>query len=926
MMERRRRIIKIIIIIFITIYKNRRCGGEREERIYPPSDESRFLFVDTLFCVYGKHLNDFSCVRTRSLGFVALRLDVYREVSFGLAAWRDTMETMERMFLWVSLNAFGETGRPGVWGRKENLILFVATVVSVASVFSIFLVADPTFLGYYPGRDRIALYPNLVNMQDGQVQSTAVTVEVNGELEPVYFAQSHKNMSSSVDLLCESSVEGACRSAHNMFDKSKTTRWSSEWTDEEWVWFRVSDPDPCVSFKHLAIVWEAAAATKYALDTSFDGTRWTELHRFSIKRNGWKVQSDLITFNPPIVTRFFRIRGLKRATKYGYSIFTIVPIKVKLPLGSIETTASAEKRRCKRLTMAIYALGGEPAVPEKTCVRQNKTAALHVPFERRGEGDSLDFFHVYPYPKSFRHGKTAIKYQPNFDLRVIPSASSWEESGILDRAIRRFETTMLSQKRIISTSHVPDVETTQIIIKLTHELDLDEKAKKPTFLELDETYRLSIPSQGQDIVLEASSYIGVLRGLTTLHQVSQTIKHPDCGEGPLRDSCFVIRGAPIVIDDYPEAMYRGVLVDSARAFLPVAYVKRVIDVMEMMKYNVLHWHLSDDINFALRLTDWDTRALWQRGSCSETEIDAYSHQDVKDVLQYATDRGIIVIPELDLPGHALSWQKAFPAEMGTKPCGEWGVPIDVTKEEAYQLVFKVYKEVRRWFQLDGGYMHLGGDEVHSDCWENDEGVMERAEDLNVSPSLLGSYFFLQALNILKNSLKSNILPIIYEDSAVALLSINQKLPSSFIVHSWKTHEYRSVIELTKQRGIRLISSSGWYLNDDDSEQCKSFRECYSNGPLSYSSTGTIGGEVAMWEFKPHMFSEAIGRMAAISERLWSNQPNVRSTMSTLDRAREFYGWLEENGVTVEEFKKPENGFENDDGKRLVSGEVEINMA
>ena len=125
--------------------------------------------------------------------------------------------------------------------------------------------------------------------------------------------------------------------------------------------------------------------------------------------------------------------------------------------------------------MAIYALGGEPAVPEKTCVRQNKTAALHVPFERRGEGDSLDFFHVYPYPKSFRHGeKTAIKYQPNFDLRVIPSASSWEESGILDRAIRRFETTMLSQKRIISTSHVPDVETTQIIIKLTHELDLDE--------------------------------------------------------------------------------------------------------------------------------------------------------------------------------------------------------------------------------------------------------------------------------------------------------------------------------------------------------------------------------------------------------------------------------------------------------------------
>ena len=70
-------IIMIDYIIFITIYKKRRCGGEREERIYPPSDETRFLFLNnTLFSVYGKHLNDFSSVRTRSLGFVALRLDV----------------------------------------------------------------------------------------------------------------------------------------------------------------------------------------------------------------------------------------------------------------------------------------------------------------------------------------------------------------------------------------------------------------------------------------------------------------------------------------------------------------------------------------------------------------------------------------------------------------------------------------------------------------------------------------------------------------------------------------------------------------------------------------------------------------------------------------------------------------------------------
>jgi hexosaminidase len=168
----------------------------------------------------------------------------------------------------------------------------------------------------------------------------------------------------------------------------------------------------------------------------------------------------------------------------------------------------------------------------------------------------------------------------------------------------------------------------------------------------------------------------------------------------------------VVIDDKPRFPWRGLLVDVGRHFMPVEQVKKTLDGMAMVKLNVLHWHLSEDQGF--RVESKRFPKLHQLGSDGEY----YTQEQLRDVVAYARDRGIRVVPEFDMPGHSTAWFVGYP-QYTTRPGPirirrEWGgadAIFDPTREEVYTFIDRFIGEMVRIFP--DAYWHIGGDEVEA---------------------------------------------------------------------------------------------------------------------------------------------------------------------------------------------------------------------
>jgi hexosaminidase len=141
--------------------------------------------------------------------------------------------------------------------------------------------------------------------------------------------------------------------------------------------------------------------------------------------------------------------------------------------------------------------------------------------------------------------------------------------------------------------------------------------------------------------------IGALRGLQTLIQLA------DKDDSGYYFPC-------VAIDDSPRFQWRGLMIDAARHFISFEEMKKNIDAMAAVKMNVLHWHLTDDEGF--RIESKNFPLLHQKGSNN----DYYSQAQLKELVSYAKDRGIIIVPEFDMPGHSQSWFAGYP-EMASLP-------------------------------------------------------------------------------------------------------------------------------------------------------------------------------------------------------------------------------------------------------------------
>ncbi len=392
----------------------------------------------------------------------------------------------------------------------------------------------------------------------------------------------------------------------------------------------------------------------------------------------------------------------------------------------------------------------------------------------------------------------------------------------------------------------------------------------------DESYQLVI--QPDKILLTAETDIGALRGLETFLQLLSADK-----------SGYFFPA--VEIKDAPRFPWRGLMIDACRHFMPVEVIKRNLDGMTAVKLNVMHWHLTEDQGFRVESKVYPK--LHELGSDGYY----YTHAQIKDIIAYAADRGIRVVPEFDLPGHATSWLVAYPKLASAPGPYEiergWGIfdpTFNPTLEETYTFLDNFLQEMSQLFPDE--YMHIGGDENNGRQWDANPDIQAFMQENDIPDNhTLQSYFNRRLLDILTR----------YGKKMVGWEEIlHPDMPKNIVIQSWRGAE--SLVEAASM-GYQVMLSRGYYI---DLIQPTDFH--YINDPVPDEAGLSpeqlkliIGGEATMWaEFvSPETVDSRIWpRTAAIAERFWS--PKEINNIDDMYRRLEVISFrLEELGLMHE---------------------------
>src|SRR5271157_5581614 len=396
----------------------------------------------------------------------------------------------------------------------------------------------------------------------------------------------------------------------------------------------------------------------------------------------------------------------------------------------------------------------------------------------------------------------------------------------------------------LSDGLVSDASQSTLLIECDHPGEAVQSFKE------DESYTLEVsPKQAR---LKSPTPVGALRGMETFLQ--------------LVDLDATGFGAPAVeIHDQPRFPWRGLSWDVSRHWMPIEVVKRNLDGMAAVKLNVFHWHLSDDQGF--RVESKTFPKLHEMGSDGHY----YTQEQVKEVIAYARDRGIRVVPEFDMPGHSTAWFVGYP-ELASGPGPyqierRWGVlnpAMDPTRDEVYQFLDAFVGETAALFPDE--YFHIGGDEVNGKQWKSDPRIQAFMQQHAMrSTADLQTYFSERLVEIVERHGKK---PIGWDEV------LHPGLPKNVVVQSWRGQ--RS-LATAAQQGYMGVLSAGYYL-----DLIEPASRHYRADPLEGATAGLtaeervriLGGEACMWEefaSSATVDSRLWPRLAAIAERLWSPQ-------------------------------------------------------
>lgn len=410
----------------------------------------------------------------------------------------------------------------------------------------------------------------------------------------------------------------------------------------------------------------------------------------------------------------------------------------------------------------------------------------------------------------------------------------------------------------------------------------------PAYLSVSEKEHYTLTTTATGARLDADGPAGVIHGLATVLQlVEQTPQGAVIGR--------------VHIDDAPRFAWRGLLLDVSRHFASVETVERQLDAMELVKLNVLHWHLSDGTGFRVE------SRLFPKLQTVGSHGQFYTQAQIRTVLAYAADRGIRVVPEFDVPGHALAIAQAYP-ELAAQPLPDPGKPglnlnnaaLDPTKPETLRFVHLLFGEMGGLFP--DRYVHTGGDEVAGSQWTSNPAIAAymKAHGME-TPDALQSAFTVEVARIIaaQGKVMMGWDEIIEEPGSAG------KIPADVVVQPWRASKW---IGSATQSGHPVVVSAGYYL-----DLLRPSAQHYAVDPFDTRAEGlseyaikryppkkpaflapfvldaaappldaaqkarVMGAEATLWTemvSEPMFDARLWPRMAALAERFWSPQ-NVR---------------------------------------------------
>ena len=380
---------------------------------------------------------------------------------------------------------------------------------------------------------------------------------------------------------------------------------------------------------------------------------------------------------------------------------------------------------------------------------------------------------------------------------------------------------------------------------------------------MDESYTLDLDGSGT-CAIRARTFVGALYGLETL---SQLVLSDGKAATPLssQSPSYRVEQAPWHIEDSPRFPFRGLMVDTARHFLPLNALRRQIDGMLYSKMNVLHWHMVDAQSYPFA-----SAALPKLSLGAFSPALTYSPTDVASIVEYARARGVQVLVEIDMPGHNYALGIGYPELIvncsAMYPLEEefWCSSFALYRpEQVYDFVTKLLTELVTL--LPNALFHIGGDEVQYQCWKSDPLMVAYLQNRSMSQTDLYKEFETRIFAILAKLGKHPVFWNSVYDSGVAI-------PVNAVVHSYQGGV--AAVAAIAKAGHKVISSGlkGYYVASQVSWESIFAEELMPNGLTAVEQARVLGGASAMWgETMDDSDIDSIvwPDTAAISERLWS---------------------------------------------------------
>jgi hexosaminidase len=477
-------------------------------------------------------------------------------------------------------------------------------------------------------------------------------------------------------------------------------------------------------------------------------------------------------------------------------------------------------------------------------------------------GQAQDKLTLMPWPAEVNELTSKYKIEESFTITI-----NGPENRNLQEYAARFISRLSGRTGIFFSNYWPVSSGDNKVMSISYTEDVD------LAVGIDESYNLTVNES--TIGLTAKSQFGVMRGLETLLQLLRA-----------DDQGYYFSGAEIT--DAPRFVWRGLLLDVARHWLPIDVVKRNLDAMAAVKMNVLHLHLTEDQGFRIE------SKIYPKLHLLGSDGDYYTHDEIKIIVAYAAARGIRVIPEFDIPGHTTSWFVGYP-ELASAPgpyeiarkAGVHDPTIDPTKESTYKFLQSFLTEMAELFP--DNYMHIGGDENNGKQWDANPQISKFKEGHGFSSNHeLQAYFNVRLAEILTGLNKR----MVGWDEI-----LDEDLPKTIVIQSWRGKQ--ALIDAA-EAGYDVLLSNGYYI---DLVQSASYH--YLNDPLpedtkltSVARKHVLGGEATMWSEKVSVEtvdSRIWPRTAAIAERFWSPS-EVNDVANMYDRMEKLSVELEEHGL------------------------------